>query len=347
MIANSWLAATYIDSQDFGTEFVKISIVRNELIIRKLDEDVILARWPISSLTQHRRLNGRIALQWLPSNALVEFEADHSLATMPWKNKLPGQIHKSTISKGVVWLLLAAILPVSFFALLPMVAYFIPWQVETYIFNNSHPFNDDQYCSKWGSGVSKASFDKIIERIYPIYEDDLDFPLNVHVIRGNEINAFAAPGGAIFIFNSLISQADSPEEVAGILAHEIQHVKQRHVMEKILRRFVPLLLSNIIPGANSVEINPTLQFIMHTEYFKNQEYQADLGAVQRLVDAGVNVTGISNFFSKKEKGSADWPIFSDHPSYGTRIKIFEAHATADYSSIISEHEWQQVKRLCE
>jgi predicted Zn-dependent protease len=138
-------------------------------------------------------------------------------------------------------------------------------------------------------------------------------------------NAFALPGGIVIMTTGLLRMADDEAEIAGVLAHEIEHVTQRHVLAGFLRDAVLSAVWALTMGdyAGLMVIDPTTAYrIANLEFSRSDEMEADAGAVKRLHRAGLSHTGLLKFFERIQHGesSADGPEWlSTHPSTDARI----------------------------
>jgi Zn-dependent protease with chaperone function len=138
-------------------------------------------------------------------------------------------------------------------------------------------------------------------------------------------NAFALPGGIVIMTTGLLRMADDEAEIAGVLAHEIEHVTQRHVLAGFLRDAVLSAVWALTMGdyAGLMVIDPTTAYrIANLEFSRSDEMEADAGAVKRLHRAGLTHTGLLKFFERIQHGESatDGPEWlSTHPSTDARI----------------------------
>ena len=157
------------------------------------------------------------------------------------------------------------------------------------------------------------------------------WPYTFHVVNQKEINAFALPGGPIFVNLGTIQAADNEAELAGVMAHEISHVVQRHgtrAASKQMAAQLPLaILGGVMgQGALSQMAQMGLSFGVGSYFLKNSrkaESEADLLGTDIMYDSGFNPRAMSDFFTKLEKegGVARGPQFlSDHPDPGNRAQ---------------------------
>jgi beta-barrel assembly-enhancing protease len=149
-----------------------------------------------------------------------------------------------------------------------------------------------------------------------------------HVADEPILNAFALPNGKVIVMRGLLEQADA-EELAGVLAHEMSHVIQKHGMRAIAQMIGPSLIAKYIFGGNSALAAFTKGAAMlgGLQYSRENERQADAEAWDILVRANIDPRALTRFFRqiKREEGkhadSAD--VFSSHPATTERIQLLE------------------------
>ena len=156
------------------------------------------------------------------------------------------------------------------------------------------------------------------------------WPYSFHVVNQKEINAFALPGGPVFVNMGTIQAADNEAELAGVMAHEISHVVQRHgtrAASKQMAAQLPLaILGGVMgQGALSQMAQMGLSFGVGSYFLKNSrkaESEADLLGTDIMYDTGFNPRAMADFFTKlQEEGGARGPqFFSDHPDPGNRAQ---------------------------
>ncbi len=161
-----------------------------------------------------------------------------------------------------------------------------------------------------------------------------DIPYHFKVIDVKEVNAFALPGGYIYINRGLIEAVERESELAGVIGHEIGHVVGRHGTKQLSKR---LLLAGIVIGASVivsqksekwgeiVEIAGAMGMLMGMmKYSRNDENEADYLGVHNICDAGYNPWGMVDLFDKFQELHQREPnkmelLFSTHPKTSQRI----------------------------
>lgn len=151
-------------------------------------------------------------------------------------------------------------------------------------------------------------------------------PWRFRVIERRDVNAFALPGGYIYVTSGLLRAARSENEIAGVLAHEISHVTLRHgtnQASKTMLAQMPLqMLGGLLGrGVGSMLTQLGIGFGLNAlflRYSRGAETQADVGAVQLMSRAGYDPRGLSSFLgSLKSRGGSEF--FSDHPNPSNRV----------------------------
>lgn len=144
------------------------------------------------------------------------------------------------------------------------------------------------------------------------------------------INAFAAPGGQVVVHRGLIAAARTPEELAGVLAHEVQHIEQRHTLKSMINGLGVAALATVVLGDVSAVAGMLAYQIGTLSYSRDLEAQADRLGLDALVRARIAPDGMAHFFRTLEKQAPQMPIalLSSHPATDARIEAIEAGIAA-------------------
>ena len=158
------------------------------------------------------------------------------------------------------------------------------------------------------------------------------YPYQFKLVNDRTVNAFALPGGFIYINRGIIELADREAELAGVIAHEIGHVALRHGTNQASKAYIaqaPLaILGGLFGGGGGVGSILTQLGIgfgansIFLKFSRDAERQADLVGAQILYDAGYDPTGMAEFFEKMEAegGGRASEFFSSHPNPGNRLE---------------------------
>lgn len=139
------------------------------------------------------------------------------------------------------------------------------------------------------------------------------------------VNAFAIPGGTIYFYSGLLLKADSEAEVAGVLGHEVAHVTERHIAERLVAANGLNMVMSMALGKNPAALGKIVSGAVAQGYLlkfgRDQERESDTRGFHYAVKAGFNPEGMKNFFIKLDKmGSSGPAILSSHPNPGERAQ---------------------------
>lgn len=142
-----------------------------------------------------------------------------------------------------------------------------------------------------------------------------------HMAENKEINAFALPGGIIVVHSGLVQTTRRPEELAGVLAHEIQHVERRHSLQAMIKDLGLRGLWLLVSGDASGVIGQAALQLTSLKFSRDAEAEADRRGFDVLVTNDIDPGGMADFFSTLAQKSADMPEFlSTHPVSADREK---------------------------
>jgi len=164
-----------------------------------------------------------------------------------------------------------------------------------------------------------------------VLHSDVKEPVTIKVIDSNEVNAFALPGGHLYINRGVIEAADNEAELAGVIAHETGHVAARHGVEQASKAnlinygSIPLIFLGGIGGfaiRQAAGLAVPLSFL---KFSRGMEGEADRLGAQYMWAAGYDPHAMVTFFEKLEAREKKKPgtmskIFSTHPMTSDRIK---------------------------
>lgn len=181
-----------------------------------------------------------------------------------------------------------------------------------------------------------------------------EYRFKVTYARLDMVNAFAAPGGRVVVGASLVRLAASPEEYAGVLAHEISHVIHRDSLRALARNLggsAILGLLSLDPSSNAILMSQSLE-ILNLSYSRSAEDKADEEGLRLMRRAKLNQDGLALFLARlleTERGGVRLPAyFSTHPDSSQRISILNAkkQSGAAVDAVMSQEEWKLAQNVC-
>ena len=172
----------------------------------------------------------------------------------------------------------------------------------------------------------------------------------VKVVKSSVVNAFALPGEQIVVFNGLIDEAQSADEVAGVIAHEMGHGIELHPEAGMIRSLGLTALIELLASGQSGTLTNAGSLLLQLRYSREAEHEADAHALEILKNANISPRPFSGFFNRllKRDGSSagDFGIFNTHPPTPERAKMAADAATYPGKPSLSVVEWKALKSIC-
>ena len=194
----------------------------------------------------------------------------------------------------------------------------------------------------------RAALDKLVRRLEAAAA--LSLPLRTNVVRRDEANALALPGGQVYVFRGLIAKADNADEVAGVIAHEIGHVAHRDGTKAVLEGgglsfLFGMLLGDFVGGGAVVF---AARSVLQSSYTREAETAADAYGTDLINKAGGDARGLASMLDKI--GGATEPgtkILMDHPETKARVAAINKAATVvSPLPFLNASEWAALKNIC-
>lgn len=190
-----------------------------------------------------------------------------------------------------------------------------------------------------------AALDEMVRAVSASTNEDFQ----VYVVDVDMLNAFAAPGGRIVLFRPIIEKASGPEEVAGVLAHEMAHVLEAHPSEAIVESLGYGIFGLVNPGAGSAG-SDAAQAIMANHYSRSDELDADRVGVELLNASDYDSRGLPAFLSRldEEQGrtAAEPEFLSTHPTGEHRIAELRDRVS-DGKPVLDAEAWSALSDICD
>jgi beta-barrel assembly-enhancing protease len=191
-----------------------------------------------------------------------------------------------------------------------------------------------------------------------VRNSDAKVPFTIKVIDGEEVNAFALPGGYFFVYSGLILKADNEAELAGVMAHEIAHVAARHGTRQATRgeiaqlSTIPLIFLGGWTGYGIRQAANVLVPVGFLKFSRGFESEADMLGLEYMYKTGYDPTAFVDFFEKietleKRKPGTMSKVFSTHPMTDDRIRAAQKNIqellVAKPEYVVTTSEFNDVK----
>lgn len=213
----------------------------------------------------------------------------------------------------------------------------------------AHKMVDDQAAKV--SPETVAAVERIVKTLVP--PGSSRYTYRVRVVKNDDVNAFAAPGGYIVVYTGLLEKTRTPEELAGVLAHEIQHVEKRHTTRGLLRQVSFQLLISALTGDTGQlgQVLGAAGTLGTLGYQRGDEAEADREGMALMQRAKLDPSGMVGVFEILAREGGDMPrgfeYLSSHPATEGRLaemKKLAAKATYEPVPLLGDVDWRSVRR---
>ncbi len=198
------------------------------------------------------------------------------------------------------------------------------------------------------------SIDSIVTKICSANNIDREY-IKVRILEKDDINAFALPNGYLIIYSGLILNSESPEELSGVICHEIAHIQLNHVTKKLIKEVGLSVLLSITTGNGGTEkIGQTAKLLSSSAFDRSLEKEADIKAVDYLIKADINPESFANFLYKlSDKENEDIKFLSwisTHPDSKERAEYIIEYSNGinqTIDKVITLETWNRIKKELE
>ena len=355
--------ATFFDGHSAARRVVQVSATSDGRALVLQPEQGAAFTWPMADLRAVEDAADRLVLTIHHAGDLAEARLRLSdPALIAWvrtaapdlrrrdvaAGTLPRVALRVAVALGAVALILFVLLP----AISDRLAAALPREQEVafgraVVRQMSELLGEGQAALVCDSLTGAAALERMVARLTE--GQDLGYDLQVSVIDSPVVNAFAAPGGHVVILRGLLDEAESADEVAGVLAHEIGHVEARDATRLAFRAagsagILSLLFGDVTGGA---AITLAGNHLMSAAYTREAEAAADAFALRLLSDAGIGTAGFAAFFDRIDGMDGDMPAYlSTHPDSALRAAQARS-AGAGGTPALTDPDWQALRAICD
>ena len=193
----------------------------------------------------------------------------------------------------------------------------------------------------------RAVLDSLLDRLDPAARAD---GLTLDLVNVDMVNAVALPGGRMVLFDGMLDEADNPDAIAGIIAHEVAHVRRRHVAATMVRE---LGLGTVVTMMGGGAVAGNAGGLLSLRYSRAAEAEADKDAIATLQDAGISPRPTADLFKRLSKEAGESSTYAleflqSHPLGRGRAERFARAEDKSwvYSPALSEEEFKVLKSQC-
>ena len=324
------------------------------------EDGVAIASWPYEDLRAADGGHGTLRLRCASSLPLARLEIFDPAAQADIRNRarfLESERGGSAQTGRIVAWSLAAIVSIVLIVIygMPLVAERLTPLIPLSFERRLGAMADNQVRSIFGgrtcsNAEGQAAFAKLVETLRQ--GSHLEMPLQTEVVSSRIANAFALPGGKIYLLNGLLQKAQSPDELAGVIGHEMGHVSHRDHLRMMIHRggvsFLTGLLFGDVTGSGVVIF--VTRSLFEVSYTREAEQNADAFAIETMHALGRSPAPMGDLLSRVTgaEGNHTIGILATHPLTEDRRALMRREDRAPTGpALLSDDEWQALKAICE
>lgn len=336
--------------------------LRMDSALDLIENGVVVATWPFDDI---RRVDGpsdrlRLHCKSAPPLARLEIVEPATIqALIARASKLDADHGGPKHTVRIVFWSVAAIcsilviaiygIPLAADRLAPLVPYSVEQRVGDAVDAQVHALFGSKVCD---GAQGRAAFASMVEKIR--IAGGLERPLDAQVLPSSIPNAIALPGGRVYLFSALLQKAENPDEIAGVIAHELGHEHHRHNMRTIIHNggtsFLVGLLFGDITGASAVIFGA--RQVLQASHSREAEQEADDFAYATMRKLGRSPVPMAELLFRitgaQGKTLGGFTILNSHPLTESRIAAAKKSAPDKLGpDLLSPAEWQALKAICE
>lgn len=312
-----------------------LTLMPDHWLIHYVDpsEELLSVRWEIAPIVTDESFTGLYIFRYgnfpqqiieCRETTLPDTLKDRYPEKVFFSKKVTGFLRRSTGAIIGLGVLVIALLAAAYWFLLPVaaeaIAARIPASVEAKLGN-----------AMYESMIAGYEVDEEMTTRANAFVKAIDFktryPIRVTVVKEDDVNAFALPGGNIVVFDGILRKMKTKEELAALLAHEVSHVHYRHSLRNIFRSlggylFLSLLLNDINGIVTVLADNSNM--LANLTYSRELETEADAKGMDVLQSNGINLKGFVDLFALLQSEHGDvgsLKSLSTHPLTEERLRV--------------------------
>ncbi|NPU15243.1 MULTISPECIES: M48 family metallopeptidase [Bradyrhizobium] len=352
--APSGSPATYFDGLSNRRQTVTIGFA-NQLVMRSADNFV---SWPYADIRRVDGPSGTLRVSCLSASPLARLEIRDAAAAAELIARCShideNRLTRGGIARIVAWSLAAAasivaivlvVLPFAAERLTPLVPPAMERHLGEAAVVQIQALFGDKLCSE---AAGQAAFAKLVTALRR--PAGLDDSIASQVLDTPIPNAFALPGGRFFLFRGLLDKSNDPDEVAGVLAHELGHLKHRDNLRQLIHNggssFLIGLLFGDVTGAGAAVF--ASRAMIDASYSREAEEAADSFAIEVMRKLGRPTRPMGELmFRITGKQDGKLSLWSSHPLTEDRLaRMRAADRPASGPPLLSAEEWKAMKGIC-
>ncbi|MBZ6076239.1 M48 family metallopeptidase [Microvirga puerhi] len=321
-----------------------------------------IASWPCGRVRRRDAPEGilRLMLDGEPTLARLDIlDPGLQTAIRTQCRELDGRNVGERTTRIVLWSMAAALsvvlcviylVPVAATRLTPLVPLSWEQHLGRAVDNQVKLLAGDKVCAGLPGAIALATLSDRLRRAAMPAAGTSDTVVDIQVLDAAVPNAIALPGGRIYLFRALLDRAESVDEIAGVLAHEMGHVRHRDGLRKLIQAggtsyLAGLLLGDVTGGGALVLAS---RMLLDSAHSRDAETAADAFAGQTMTSLGRPAGAMAQLLARIERNESKIPAFlSTHPVTEQRLKALEQFVpTVQGAPLLTDEEWRALKEVC-
>ncbi|MGA2994520.1 M48 family metallopeptidase [Bradyrhizobium sp.] len=324
-----------------------------------IESGAMLATWPFADIRRADGVAGILRLSCVTAPSLARLEIRDSALGAVLISRCPHLNDNAVGRRGVAtivgWSVAATVsiaaviwfgLPLAADRLAPLVPSALERRIGDAAEGQMGAMFGGKTCS---SAAGSIAFNKLMKKISTAA--GFEAPVRAAVLNTPVPNAFALPGGKVYLFNGLLVRANDPDEIAGVLAHELGHVSHRDNTRNMIysggTSFLIGLLFGDVTGSGALIF--ASRSLFNASYSREAEQNADNFSIEVMHQLGrpTKPMGDLIFRVTGNQGDNTLSILANHPLTEDRLKhLSDENRPASGPSLLSEPEWTALKTIC-
>jgi Zn-dependent protease with chaperone function len=352
------VTAVFYDGDSARRRSVAVRFAQGDLEVA--EGGAVLARWSYEDIRRQDGPPGVLRLRSVRAPDLARLEIEDAGAAAEVVARCPRLDEAARTGRRAVWRIVVASLAAGVSLLLTAVylvpiasdwlAPLIPWSVEQRLGGAV----DNQVRALFGRTVcaeprGRAALDKLSDRLSA--KANLPIPVEVGILPSAVPNAFALPGGRVYLLDGLLRRAENVDEVAGVLAHEMGHVRHRDGLRRLIQSggtaFLLGLLFGDVTGSSTLILLGRL--LVESSYSREAESGADGFAADVVSALGRSPKALGTFLVRVTGGQRGRPLpfLASHPISEDRLAALSARDIPPTGApLLTDEEWRALKSIC-
>lgn len=347
---------TYLDGTSSRRRDVSLKLAER---CEVLDGEERVAAWPYADIRRADGPAGTLRVMCISAPLLARLEIRDAGLAAELERRCPSLDADLPGAKGVAvivaWsaaalvsiiLMVLFVVPLAADRLTPLIPYAVEKRIGEVADKQVKVIFDGKQCE---NPAGKAAFQKLVDTLR--HAGDVDATADAAVISNEIANAIALPGGKIYVFEGLLAKAENVDELAGVIAHELGHVKNRDGLRNLIYNggtsFLIGLLFGDVTGSSAIIF--ASRELFQASHSREAERSADRTTIDVMRKLGRSPKPMGEFLLRvtgKEKGKG-LALISSHPLSEDRLaRMSEQDATPTAPPLLTAEEWASLKAIC-